>query len=109
MMRPRAFQWAAAVASANLLFLAGAAEASFPGRSGEILFGLSRETEDGMQETCRNPSCGFTKLFAIHPGTRSVRRVPSCAGTCDDLRPAVGPQGARIVFERKLYFRAWEL
>jgi len=95
----------AALTGATGLSSGGPADASFGGRNGEIVFDLSRETQDGSQETCRTPSCGYTRIFAISPLTRSVRRVRTCRAGCvaEDYRPAAARGGQRIVFERTLY------
>lgn len=103
-MRERGTAWAViAFTGASLAWAAApAAHATFPGRNGDILFALSRETQDPMTENC--VFCIDRPLYALNPRHQEVRRVPTCTQReCNDTDPAAGPEGQRIVFEREQY------
>jgi len=80
------------------------AQATFPGRNGEIVFSLSRSTGGGeTDESCSTPTCSDQRLYALGPRGRSVRRIPTCGRLCDDSEAAVDRRGQRLVFERVQY------
>lgn len=79
------------------------AGATFPGRNGDIVFGLSRQVKDPMTENC-DFTCMDTRIYALDPQRQKVRRVPTCAlRECDDTSPSVSRSGEYIVFERRRY------
>lgn len=80
----------AAIVAGGAFWVAGTAEASFPGANGRIVFGAFFSSEDGT----------ISKLRAVNPRTkRRVRFAPRCTRPCDQRAPAASSNGRQVLFE----------
>lgn len=83
--------------------LAPAAQATFPGRNGQLSFDIVRSTAD-FTESCSTVNCETRRIYVLVPGRRHPWLVPTCDSECQDGYPAWSPRGDRLAFTRTLLF-----
>lgn len=109
--RKRVFGWligsptAVAIAGLYLLVFVSIASASFPGRTGQLVFeervsdGPMGDGDDGCA------SCSSEVIRAFDPFSRRLSARNPCGDPveCADSSPSVSPDGRSIAFERPVY------
>lgn len=80
--------------------LAEPALATFPGANGRIVFSVQNDTESEAE--CLTPSCVEHRLASVNPRSGRTLRFRPCTDPveCNDLHPAVSPDGRWIAYER---------
>lgn len=106
-------RWASRAAAAALAGICvaglnvGVASATFPGRTGQIVFeaSVSNAPVGDGDDGCTTPSCHEETVRSFDPFTGRQLALNPCTDRveCDDSNPVVSPDGRQIAFERPTY------
>lgn len=95
----------ALIAVAVLVGTTSAAQASFPGKNGELSFDVFRDTTNLGNESCSTANCQVLRMYSLRPGGRRARPLPTCRDhrECQDRHPNWSADGRRLVFMRQVF------